>query len=255
MEVEPIAAQGVHVNIGQRYSVIVNASREPEDGGEYAIRSTLERECFLPFATYNNTALANSGYEARGILKYEYSSPVVEEEGAVDADDDNDNDTKNKPSTALTITDSSPSAYTNPNPQLCFDLPFDTPIPKRPEEAYPLAANDPQYTIDFQFRQVGEVNRIFLNRTSWAAYTSEATLWQALDQTFDYAAGAEDAGGAYHNWGFRLDQQVLLVPEGSGSVQVAVNSLDVMEHPFHMHGELMNETRPLIPPFRLYVFF
>ncbi|KAJ4390772.1 hypothetical protein N0V93_004370 [Gnomoniopsis smithogilvyi] len=220
VEVEPIEAQGVHVNIGQRYSVIVNAS---QPGGEYAMRSTLERECFLPFATYNNTALASNGYEARGILKYDSTS----RENQTNEDDDH-------PSTTLNISNN-PSNYSNPNPQLCFDLPFDTPISKRPEEAYPLATNDPQYMIDFQFRQVGEVNRIFLNRTSWAAYTSDATLWQALDQTFDYAPGA-DVGGAYHNWDFRLDQQVLLVPEGSGSVQVVVNSLDVMEHPFHMHG-------------------
>lgn len=40
----------------------------------------------------------------------------------------------------------------------------------------------------------------------------------------------------YHNWSFRLDQQVLLVPDGSGTAQVAINSLDAMEHPFHMHG-------------------
>lgn len=46
----------------------------------------------------------------------------------------------------------------------------------------------------------------------------------------------EDEGGLYHSWGFRLDQQVLLVPDGSRAVQVAINSLDAMEHPFHMHG-------------------
>lgn len=40
----------------------------------------------------------------------------------------------------------------------------------------------------------------------------------------------------YHNWGFRLDQQVLLIPDGSGAAQVAINSLDAMEQPFHMHG-------------------
>lgn len=40
----------------------------------------------------------------------------------------------------------------------------------------------------------------------------------------------------YHNWGLRLDQQVLLVPDGSRAAQVAINSLDAMEHPFHMHG-------------------
>lgn len=228
VEVEPIATQGVHVNIGQRYSVIINASAQ---GGEYTIRSTLERECFLPFATYNNTGLASSGYEARGILSYDSKSSDA-------AGDD-------QPSLALDTNSDSLNTYSNPNPRLCFDLAFNTPIPKRPEAAYPLAADDPQYTIDFEFRQVGQVNRIFLNRTSWAAYTADATLWQALEQTFAAAPGAQDAGGAYHNWGFRLDQQVLLVPDGSGSVQVAINSLDVMEHPFHMHGMPVI----LFPPF------
>lgn len=241
MEVEPILAQtGVHVNIGQRYSVIINASQP--DGGEYIIRSTLERECFLPFATYNNTALENSGYEARGILRYDSTS------NNNDADDDNE-DNQPSPSEALNLTSSSPSIYTNPNPQGCFDLPFNNPKPKRPEVAYPLAENDPQYIIDFQFRQVGEINRIFLNRTSWAPYTTDATLWQALDQNFNATSGENGGGeGAYHNWDFRLDQQVLLVPEGSGSVQVALNSLDVMEHPFHMHGTL-NHSFPILSPF------
>lgn len=184
----------------------------------------------MPFATYNNSALASSGYEARGILRYDSTSS--------DDDDDDDADYQSLSSSeALNNITSSPSIYTNPNPQGCFDLPFDTPKPKRPEAAYPLAKDDPQYIIDFQFRQVGEINRIFLNRTSWAPYTTDATLWQALDQKFDVTSGADGgSGGAYHNWDFRLDQQVLLVPEGSSSVQVALNSLDVMEHPFHMHG-------------------
>lgn len=240
VEVEPIAAQGVHINIGQRYSVIINASQP--GGGEYTIRSTLERGCFLPFATYNNSALASSGHEARGILRYDSAS-----------DDDNNDTQPLSSSEALNNITSSPSVYTNPNPQGCFDLPFDTPQPKRPEAAYPLAENDPQYSIDFQFRQVGEINRIFLNRTSWAPYTTDATLWQALDQNFDATSSGAKGGGAYHNWDFRLDQQVLLVPEGSTSVQVALNSLDVMEHPFHMHG-MFKLTTPL-PTCLPFLFF
>lgn len=222
----------MHVNIGQRYSVVINASRPA--GGEYSIRATLERECFLPFATYNNTGLASIGYKARGTLKY--SSPTTT--AAAAADDNDEQQPAIRSTGSTTATTSSPPSYTNPNPQRCFDIPFQTPRPQRPEAAYPLAAGDPQYIVDFQFRQVGEVNRIFLNRTSWAAYTADATLWQALEQTFAAAPGEDDAGGAYHNWGFRLDQQVLLVPQGSESVQVALNSLDVMEHPFHMHGML-----------------
>ena len=68
-------------------------------------------------------------------------------------------------------------------------------------------------------------------QTSWKPYEADAVLWRAMGQNF-----TTGNGGAYHNWGFRLDQQVLLVPDGSRAVQVAINSLDAMEHPFHMHG-------------------
>ena len=40
--------------------------------------------------------------------------------------------------------------------------------------------------------------------------------------------------GGYNNWDFRLDQQVLLLPEAGKGAQIAINSLDVMAHPFHM---------------------
>lgn len=214
VEVEPLAAPGgVHVNIGQRYSVLVTADQGAGGGGAYAIRSTLERECFLPFATYVSSGLASGGYEARGVLRYEGAAAG----GAETAD----------------ATKAEADANTNiTNPWGCNDMPFSLPQPRRPEPAHELADADPRFVVDFQFRQVGEVNRIFLNRTSWAPYADDATLWQAVEQ--DFATADVDEGGAYHNWGFRLDQQVLLVPERSGAVQVAINSLDVMEHPFHM---------------------
>lgn len=214
VEVEPIPARGVHVNIGQRYSVMITADQAV---GEYVIRSALEKECFLPFSTYTSAGLESIGYEARGILRYEGAVAGGTDLGA------------NATTTTTTLTSSDNNNNTNTNPQGCYDLPFDVPRPRRPEVAYELAEADPQYAVDFQFRQVGEVNRIFLNRTSWAPYRDDATLWQAVEQ--DFVPGE---GGSYNNWGFRLDQQVLLVPDGSGVVQVAINSLDVMEHPFHM---------------------
>lgn len=209
VEVEPIPARGVHVNIGQRYSVMVTADQAV---GEYVIRSALEKKCFLPFSTYTSAGLESIGYEARGVLRYE---------GAVAGGTDL--------RANATTASSSNTTTTTTNPQGCYDMPFDVPRPRRAEAAYELAEADPQYAVDFQFRQVGEVNRIFLNRTSWAPYRDDATLWQAVEQ--DFVPGE---GGSYNNWGFRLDQQVLLVPDGSGVVQVAINSLDVMEHPFHM---------------------
>lgn len=207
IEVDPIVSTGVHVNIGQRYSVMINATQEV---GEYTIRSTLERECFLPFSTYISSGLEAVGYEARGKLLYE---------GA--------NEAKTKEARRVAMREAAND--TNPNPWGCYDMPFSLPAPRRAEAAYELSSTDPQHIIDFQFRQVGEVNRIFLNRTSWAPYQHNATLWQAVGQNF-----TTGGGGSYNNWGFRLDQQVLLVPDGSQTVQVAINSLDVMEHPFHM---------------------
>lgn len=206
VEIEPIVSTGVHVNIGQRYSVIINAT---QDVGDYAIRQTLERECFLPFSTYESSGLESIQYEARGVLRYEGFEGF---EGV-----------------AVVPPEKKREDGSNPNPWGCQDLPFDKPVPKRPEAAYTLGGGDPEHILDFQFRQAGEVNRIFLNKTSWAPYRDDAILWQALNQNF--TAGE---GGSYNNWEFRLDQQVLLIPDDSQTVQVVLNSLDVMEHPFHM---------------------
>ncbi len=41
-------------------------------------------------------------------------------------------------------------------------------------------------------------------------------------------------GGPYNNWNFQLNQQVLLIPEAGKGVQVVINSLDNMEHPWHL---------------------
>lgn len=227
VEIEPIVTNGVHINIGQRYSVVLNAT---QDVGDYAIRQTLERECFLPFATYNSSGLEGSQYEARGILRYEgfegFEGILIAPPGKRTTNNEITTEEKGTEN-ITTITGSSAE---NPNLWGCKDLPFDEPVPKRPEAAYTLARNDPEHILDFQFRQAGEVNRIFINRTSWAPYRDDAILWQAVEQNFTTAG----EGGSYNNWGFRLDQQVLLIPDGSQTVQVVLNSLDVMEHPFHM---------------------
>ncbi|KAG6365851.1 hypothetical protein INS49_000027 [Diaporthe citri] len=194
VEVEPIVSQGVHVNIGQRYSVVITAT---EKVGDYTIRSALEKECFLPYSTYISSGLESIGYQAKGILRGGRSRDEKSVELRRHA------------------------------------IRYAKPV--RQKEAHELREGDPTHIVDFQFRQVGEINRIFLNKTSWSPYQDDATLWQvaANERDNDFTT---DAGGVYHNWGFRLDQQVLLVPDGSGAAQVAINSLDAMEHPFHMHG-------------------
>ena len=50
-----------------------------------------------------------------------------------------------------------------------------------------------------------------------------------MNQTF-----TPGMGGPYNNWNFQLNQQVLLIPEAGKGVQVVINSLDNMEHPWHL---------------------
>jgi len=40
--------------------------------------------------------------------------------------------------------------------------------------------------------------------------------------------------GSYSNFDLRLDQQILLLPDANEGVQIAINSKDLMEHPFHL---------------------
>lgn len=145
VEVEPLVSQGVHVNIGQRYSVIISAA---EKVGDYTIRSALEKDCFLPYSTYTSSGLESIGYEAKGILRYDRD----EEEGGEIKDEE---DTVQEEREATTT-----------NPWGCGDMPFDMPKPMRQEAAYELGEGDPTHILDFQFRQVGEINRIFLNKVS-----------------------------------------------------------------------------------------
>lgn len=145
VEVEPLVTQGVHVNIGQRYSVIISAT---EKVGDYTIRSALEKDCFLPYSTYISSGLESIGYEVKGILRYDRDE---ESEGEGTMKEDAVQEKREETTT---------------NPWGCGDMPFDMPKPMRQEAAYELGPGDPTHILDFQFRQVGEINRIFLNKVS-----------------------------------------------------------------------------------------
>lgn len=145
VEVQPLVSEGVHVNIGQRYSVIISAAGEV---GDYTIRSALEKACFLPYSTYISSGLESIGYEARGILRYDRDEES-EGEGTIEAEHVQEQ-----------------REETTTNPWGCGDMPFDMPKPMRQEAAYELGPGDPTHILDFQFRQVGEINRIFLNKVS-----------------------------------------------------------------------------------------
>jgi hypothetical protein len=88
--------------------------------------------------------------------------------------------------------------------------------------------------LEFAFRQSQNVNRIFVNKTSWAPLEDNATLWKTIGQKFP----AEGGGSGYNSWNYALNQQVLLLGDAGANkgAQIVINSLDGMEHPWHLHG-------------------
>ena len=165
VEVEPIVSQGVHVNIGQRYSVIISATQKV---GDYAIRSALEKECFLPYSTYTSSGLESVGYQVKGTLIYER-----DEEAGGDG-------TKGEEDTEEEVGQQEGETT---NPWGCGDMQFDMPKPLRQEAAYELGEGDPTHIVDFQFRQVGEINRIFLNKVSYTSNSGRQPLRLTHDRT------------------------------------------------------------------------
>ena len=113
-------------------------------------------------------------------------------------------------------------------------MPFDAPIPRVPIPAYDISSGLNMHHIEYVFRQAQNINRIFVNKTSWAPLENNATLWKTLDQTFPPEGGSN----GYNSWNYSLDQQVLLIGDmgANKGVQLVVNSLDGMEHPWHLHG-------------------
>ncbi|KAH8912861.1 hypothetical protein BR93DRAFT_942620 [Coniochaeta sp. PMI_546] len=193
VEVSPIEDRGVYINVGQRYSVLT---------------------CFVPYCPYVSSGLRSIGYEATGLLSYPDSPDLV-----------------------MGSKGNTSNPYGVENNFLrgdvwegCDDMPFSTPVPVRKRPAVDVGPNN-AHEVTFRFQQVGEINRIFINRTSWSPYRDDATIWKTLNHSF-----APGQGGSYSNFDLRLDQQILLLPDANQGVQIAINSKDMMEHPFHLHG-------------------
>ncbi|KAI1345592.1 Cupredoxin [Xylaria sp. FL0043] len=213
VEIVPIAARGVYLNIGQRASVIITAN---QTSGNYYIRATLPQTCFVPYAPYTSDGLAAGEYVAKGVLSYD-DVPVDE------------------PPIGIRGNVSNPYGVENNDVrgdvwEGCDDMPFDLPQPMRNIQAYEVPEANKHY-IEYMFRQAQDVNRIFINKTAYAPLPDNATLWKAVEQHF-----VANKANSYNSWDFGLNQQVLLVPEADKGAQVVINSLDAMEHPWHLHG-------------------
>jgi FtsP/CotA-like multicopper oxidase with cupredoxin domain len=107
---------------------------------------------------------------------------------------------------------------------------FDIPKRIRNESAYEPAENNTHY-IEYEFQQAQNMNRIFVNRTSWAPLENNATIWKASELSDSWSVP-----GSYNNYGGYLNQQILANPDADGAVQLFINSLDAMLHPWHLQG-------------------
>jgi FtsP/CotA-like multicopper oxidase with cupredoxin domain len=146
VEVEPISANGLYVNIGQRYSVLIKADQTK---GNYYIRAQLVQSCFLPYANYQSSGLDSASYGVRGILSYDDTDPSSEPIG-VPWRGTNPYGSENNPLHGEAM-------------EGCDDMPFDLPKPMRQQAAYDVADENKRY-FEFEFRQAQDVNRIFINK-------------------------------------------------------------------------------------------
>ncbi|KAI0838910.1 putative multicopper oxidase [Hypoxylon sp. FL0890] len=226
VEIEPITARGVYLNLGQRVSVILTANQTP---GSYYMRASIPRTCFLPYSTYTSAGLEAAEYSVKGILSYAEGD---EEEG-----EDGDRGAVGKLPEPIGIAGNTSNPYGVENNGLrgdfwegCDDMPFDMPVPMRRQPAVNVSEANTHY-IEYAFRQAQEVNRIFVNKTSYLPLPNNATLWKAVEQQF-----TADKDNSYDSWDFGLNQQVLLIPDADQGAQIVINSKDAMEHPWHLHG-------------------
>ncbi|KAK6343679.1 hypothetical protein TWF730_011268 [Orbilia blumenaviensis] len=212
VEIQPIEFRGVNVNIGQRYSVILHANQTV---GNYYMRASFPTSCFLPFVPYNSSGLESTGYQVRAILSYD-DTPVTDAPIGVAGNTTNPYHVENNP-------------FNNLVWEGCEDMPFDMPKPMRAKKAFDVSPNNYQY-IEYAFRQSQNENRIFVNKTSWAPLENNATIWKTVGQNFS------KGNNGYSSWAYNLDQEVLLIPDAGKGAQLVINSMDAMEHPWHMHG-------------------
>ncbi|KAI1079514.1 hypothetical protein F5B20DRAFT_571008 [Whalleya microplaca] len=228
VEIEPLPARGVYLNLGQRVSVILTAN---QTAGDYYMRASLPQTCFLPYAPYSSAGLEAAEYAVRGVLSYEGGDG---DDGGGGGDSDG---SANAPAKPIGSAGNTTNPYGVENNGVrgdvwegCDDMPFDMPVPMRRQPAVNVSESNMHY-IEYMFRQAQDVNRIFINKTAYSPLPNNATLWKAVEQQFT----ASEAN-SYNSWDFGLNQQVLLIPDADRGSQIVINSRDAMEHPWHLHG-------------------
>lgn len=109
-EIAPLTARGVNVNLGQRYSIIVHAN---QTAGNYAMRASLSKTCFLNLSPAGSPGLESGGYQAVGVLSYDDTSETAPTIGNA-GNTTNPNGAADNPSNSVIY-------------EGCNDMPFDSP--------------------------------------------------------------------------------------------------------------------------------
>ncbi|CAG8457300.1 4096_t:CDS:10 [Scutellospora calospora] len=197
INIQPSTIRWLPINIGQRYSVIVNASQPV---GNYFIRSSATMACMLPAATMNVTINYNSAinWNATGILHYV---------GAAN-------------NSAPTSTQFPyPDSITGVN---CTDVPDENLIPLV-ADAPPTnisRSNSFTYNITFGPDPVTQVGVFFINGNSFSPNLTSPTLMQL------------DSG--VNPQSFPSNQSISSYEAGGVEIIFINNMRDA--HPFHQHG-------------------
>ncbi|MDI1490005.1 MAG: hypothetical protein OHK93_001204 [Ramalina farinacea] len=153
VEVEPIPFRGVLVNIGQRFSIIVQTNQTT---GNYCMRASLPKSCFLPGIPYIgpelfNAGLDSAGYHALGVLSYDDTLGDALPSG-VARNTSNPNGTAENP-------------FNDQEWEGCVDMPFDIPKLAKAMEAFDISEGNTHY-IQFNFAQVQHVSRVLVNQST-----------------------------------------------------------------------------------------
>ena len=133
VELEPIPFPGVLVNIGQRFSISVETSQTI---GNYYMRASLPKSCFLPGIPYIGPELFNAGldsaeYYALGIMSYD-DIPVDALPIGVAENTSIPNGAAENP-------------FNDQEWEGCVDMPFDVPKPAKIMEAFDVSEGNTHY--------------------------------------------------------------------------------------------------------------
>ncbi|KAG0003434.1 hypothetical protein BGZ79_000893 [Entomortierella chlamydospora] len=184
VDMQPVVIQRFPIHVAQRYSVIVHANQTVDN---YWVRATMNTNCF----NVDNAALNPNTF---AIVRYE-GAPITEN---------------------VTSIDWSESAWNH----ICVDLTEDMLKPYYSEPA-PAADTHVYITSSFQTIEADQINRGYMNSTSWVPLANDATVFQAQRGISKFDA----------------TQQIITL-NSTGVVEVLINNYDEGSHPFHFHGHM-----------------